>query len=436
MSLHRSSALGRLLVAAVATALALVGAVVRPTPAAAAPEAWSGTPVASSAVGDQACADFLFVGVRGSGEPAGYGPTVTRVRDGLAERWTTGSVRQVWLDYPAADPHTLTGVPMASLLLDQPMPSTEYFTSARTGATRLATLLTDQASRCPAERTILAGFSQGAQVITAALGSAPEAPARLAAAILVGNPSHYPGQSVREISGSASQNAIGLGAMLYLLREQARRGGQTDRDQAVRTLIQTTINLYQGTFDVADIRAAMVAQHAEIPPLAYQSTYSVCQAGDLVCDAGQSMAQVMVQATTLSAEIDRTRPIHSGYTPEVLAPTIEAASTAIAALPPIAAPPASASSEPSSAARPQPTVQVTVDRQWWLVGVAVAAALPLLVVAFALGHRAGRRPSRPRRPVAGASASSADSPRSPVTASSSPDHRESSEPLPNGTPRA
>lgn len=384
-----------MVVAAVVSVTGL-GSLAPTPPAVAAPEAWNQRAVASSAAAEQPCADFLFIGVRGSGESPGYGPTVTRVRDGLAARWTKGSVRQVWLEYPAGDPHTLTSVSMASLLLDQPMPATTYFTSAATGATNLAAVLTDSASRCPAERTILAGFSQGAQVITSALGSVPEAPARLAAAILVGNPSHYPGQSVRELSGSASQNAIGLGAMLHLLREQARRGGQTNRDQAVRNLIQTTLNLYQGTIDTAAIRAAMQAQHSEIPPLAYQATYSVCQAGDLVCDAGQSMAEVMVQSTTLSAEIDRTRPIHGGYTPAVLAPTLVAASQAIAALPPVAAPPASASpsnragAPASAAAGASPTT--TVDRQWWLVGVAGAASLPLLAITFLLGHRTGRRP--------------------------------------------
>lgn len=391
---RRSAVHGCLVV--LACLFSLATGVVGATPAHAVPTAWTDRVQPSSAAGQQACADFVFIGVRGSGESPGYGPTVTRVRDGLASRWTKGTVRQLWLEYPASDPHTLANVPMQSLLLDQPMPTTEYFTSAETGAKNLATVLADSANRCPAERTILAGYSQGAQVITSALDAVPQAPSRLAAAILIGNPSHYPGQSVRELSGSASQNAIGLGAMLALLREQARRGGETNRDQAVRNLIQTTINLYEGKIDTAAIRAAMVGQQAEIPPGAYQATYSVCQSGDLVCDAGPSMAQVMLQNTTLDSEISRTRPIHSGYTPQVLEATLAQASVAIAELPPLAVPaPSSSASAPDggrhpNGQQPAPVTTTTVDRQWGLVLVAVGSALPLLVVAYLMGHRHGR----------------------------------------------
>ena len=56
---------------------------------------------------------------------------------------------------------------------------------------------------------VLAGFSQGSQAITQALAQT-DTPQRLAGAILVGNPDHYPGQNVQEVSGDADQSAIGM----------------------------------------------------------------------------------------------------------------------------------------------------------------------------------------------------------------------------------
>ena len=77
------------------------------TGASAAPR-WTGKPVPSTKASSQPCASLLFVGVRGSGEKAPYGTTVSKARDALAARWKGhGSVREVWLDYPATDPHTL-----------------------------------------------------------------------------------------------------------------------------------------------------------------------------------------------------------------------------------------------------------------------------------------------------------------------------------------
>jgi hypothetical protein len=169
----------------------------------------------------------MFVGVRGSGETAPYGTTVTGIRDGLASRWAgRGTVRQVWLDYPAADPLTLKSASMSALLLDDPMPSTPYFDSARIGAERLSALLTGQSKRCPKEWVVLAGFSQGAQAITEALART-DTSSRLAGAILAGNPDHHPGQNAQELSGTAPLTSIGLSALLYYLRGRVEQVGGT-----------------------------------------------------------------------------------------------------------------------------------------------------------------------------------------------------------------
>lgn len=409
---HRSNGWPRLRIRRSVWSLLLIGALLSaalaPVPAQAKPNpaAWKANPVASGQAGQQACADFLFVGVRGSGEPDGYGDTVTGVRDGLAERWTHGTVRQVWLDYPAADPHTLTQVPMESLLFDDPMPKTEYFGSADTGAVALGAVLADSMKRCPAERTIMAGFSQGAQVITQALTTMPDAVNRLGAAILLGNPFHYPSQSIRELSGSASANAIGLGSLLYLLRHQAHEGDATSREQGVKNLLTALIALHEGTLTDAQVRRAVEGTGAEIPPGAYAHTYSACQAGDLVCDAGPAMTDVLLQNSTMDAEFTRTRPIHLGYSPTLLKGTLDQVSSDIAALPPLVVP-VSPSASPQPPALPSNSSGVPTGL--WLLGVGALAAIG---VGYGVGRWHSASTTRRRNLRSASSAGTASSPAS------------------------
>ncbi|WP_203568093.1 cutinase family protein [Aestuariimicrobium ganziense] len=346
------------------------------------PTGWQEAPTASSKAEEQPCSDYLFIGVRGSGERAPYGPTVTRVRDGLAQEWKQGEVRQVWLEYPAGDPHTLSRVPLHQLIFERPMPSTTYFDSAISGGRTLASLLVSEHARCPHERVVMAGFSQGAQVITRALALNAGHPLNVVASILVGNPSHYPGQSVRELSGDANAYATGLGAFLYVLREQARVGDQTSRNDAIRNLIKVTIELSEGRMATATVRAAMLREHAEIPPDSYARTYSVCRAGDMVCDAGPAMAQIMVQNSTMADEIDRTRPIHGNYSEAVLAPTLTEVNRFVGGLPPVPTP------TPPPSAPPVPTPAPDDDTTWWWAAGAVA------VVSLGLGWLLGRRSAR------------------------------------------
>lgn len=313
------------LVVLVSAALALAGAITGAPVAQAA--TWGDPPVKSSEAAGQDCADFLFIGVRGSGEPDGYGETVAGIRDGLAQRWDrSGTVRQTWLDYPAVAPQTLGKVNFEDLLFANPMPPTEYFDSAEVGGTRLAAVVNDSLRRCPNERILMAGFSQGAQVITRAMALTNPGD-RLVAAILLGNPSHYPGQNVRELSGSASAEAIGLGAYLALMRLIGAEA--PNRQTAVESMLQATFDMHEGKVDSARIRSAMEAVGAEIPAASYASTYSVCQAGDMVCDAGEPMAQMLVGATTMTAEINRTRPIHLGYKGAAVAATLDEVDAAI-----------------------------------------------------------------------------------------------------------
>ena len=63
----------------------------------------------------------------------------------------------------------------------------------------------------------------------------------LIAALLLGNPSHYPQQNVRELNGTASTNAIGLGAALTLLRKTGAE--HSSRQLAVEAMIQHTFDI-------------------------------------------------------------------------------------------------------------------------------------------------------------------------------------------------
>lgn len=353
---------------------------------------WRGVPVSSARASSQPCASLMFVGVRGSGEKAPYGTTITGIRDALASRWQgRGTVRQVWLDYQASDPLTLRNASMSSLLFDQTMPSTEYFDSAATGATRLSALLTSQSKRCPRERVVLAGFSQGAQAITEALART-DVSTRLAGAILAGNPDHHPGQNVQELSGTAPLNSIGLAALLYYLRGQVGTAGE-NRGAQVRTLIQTTIDVHKGSFDMSAARTDIADHQALIPATAYPGTFSICLAGDPVCDAAPAMARILTMQSTLDSELQSGLVVHRRYTPQVLRATLDAVAAR-----------ANAVGAAASKGRPVPRGQtIGVQSGSWgrpQVLVAIGAGLVGLALGIAGGVLVGvRRSGRRRVPV-------------------------------------
>lgn len=402
MALPRPSRSARALPALVlALLLALSGA---PVAAAASPTpeaqnlrgpgvGWKADPVASGKASTQPCASVLFVGVRGSGEEEPYGKTITGVRDGLAARWEgRGSVRQVWLDYPAVDPHTLQNESLTRLLFDEKMPSTKYFDSAATGASRLVSLLREQGRRCPSEWVVLAGYSQGAQAITSAL-SQTDVSARLAGAILAGNPSHYPGQNVQELSGSAPLTSIGLASLLYDLRARAARV-EGSRDDQVKELIQATIDLHNDDQNLAELRSAMKREKAVVPASAYPATYSICQEGDPVCDAAPAMTRILTIQSTWEQELRKASSAHAVYTPEVLKTSLNATANRMNAV-------ARADAKGNPVPRGQ-QVDVTVNR-WGpaQIGVAMAAGVAGLLIGLGAATLRGRR----RRAVSGRAAS-------------------------------
>lgn len=345
---------------------------------------WDAAPVPSTLATRTDCASVLFVGVRGSGETPPYGGTITGVRDALAQKWQgRGTVRQVYLDYPAADPHTLQDAPMSALLFDRTMPSTPYFDSAADGANKLVSLLANEKKQCPDEWVVLAGFSQGAQAITQALAST-DAPERLAGAILIGNPDHYPGQNVQEISGTADKSAIGMAAILHYLREQANEVPHADRDTQMKSVIRATLGLSQESWDLDALAKDMTAAKAAIPASAYPQTYSVCLKGDPVCDSDAALTRILTLQSSWQDELNQGRPIHMGYTRSVMEDSIDRIADRVNAI---------AAADSKGSPVPHGTT-VTVHSSAWgvpQIATVVGAGIVCLVIGWAVGRRRRRR---------------------------------------------
>lgn len=284
---------------------------------------WDDHPTASRDLGDLPCRELLFVGVRGSAEQVPWGNTVNRAREGLAERLLDRSVNQVWLEYPAVDPHTLRTADLEGAVLEATPRASRYFASVDAGSAELTRVLGASARECPGQQVVVVGFSQGAQVITRALAGGADS-STLAGALLLGNPAHHPGQNVREVGGQLDTPAIGLAATLTYLRSRARPQEATTRRQAVHNLVSEVFALHRGEVSNSAIAATLEAGGDVIAPGEYSRVLSICSTGDVVCDAAPAMSRVLTSATGLEDEFATARPIHGGYAGEVLHPGIEA----------------------------------------------------------------------------------------------------------------
>lgn len=143
------------------------------------------------------CADVLFLGARGSGQPisgstndgqSGLGPQVYQVSQRLGRDLPGRTVDVQALDYPALD---------TQLLLTD---AAAYFAGLEQGVSTAKSDLRRQADQCPEQRIVLAGYSQGAMVmhrVLQDLSSAPDAKARsilahLGGAVLIADGDRLP----------------------------------------------------------------------------------------------------------------------------------------------------------------------------------------------------------------------------------------------------
>ncbi|MCA4133050.1 fibronectin type III domain-containing protein [Arthrobacter sp. M4] len=111
---------------------------------------------------DPTCRDVLIMGVAGSGQ-SGFGREVQIAVDELSLNISSKkTVRSMALNYPAASIDVLKDDLAIALLLQSPW---NYFASVGDGTVSLINHLSDEALRCPDEKWVLVGYSQGALVI-------------------------------------------------------------------------------------------------------------------------------------------------------------------------------------------------------------------------------------------------------------------------------
>jgi hypothetical protein len=194
------------------TALAAITAVIATTPV-------SPAAAANARTTQTTCADVLFLGARGSSEPGpgtpgwkpvtsdpyGLGrPVNSAYADLMAQLGPQRTVFVVSLRYAATSALTLAA------------DRKRYFRNLTLGITRAIADLTRQATACPDQDLVLAGFSQGAIVMHRVLHelAARKADAailsRVVAAILIGDGDQVPDDNEVRF-GSAPLKAHGVG---------------------------------------------------------------------------------------------------------------------------------------------------------------------------------------------------------------------------------
>lgn len=159
-------------------------------------------PVAQDGL-QQQCADVLFLGVRGSGETVDFGGIIgPAASDYMAKIGSSRVVRFAPVEYPAA--------PVSDLIWDSakamvdPNSAWSYMASVDDGVAAARAVLNDSKTRCPNEKWVIAGYSQGALVAHRVLTNFfSQESARMAGVLLVANPGRTPDAGMNK-SGSAS----------------------------------------------------------------------------------------------------------------------------------------------------------------------------------------------------------------------------------------
>lgn len=281
---------------------------------------WPDRPVSSAQAAGTACADVLFVGVRGSVEAPPYGGTVRSWRDALAARTASldpdalgaGRVREFDLNYPATAPETILSAGLPRLLFDAELPGSAFTDSVAAGVSELRGVLDDARTRCPQERWVLVGYSQGAQVINQALAADGDHD-QLVAAVLLGNPGHFAGQQVTEVSGSAPETANGLMSALYYIRGSAAAGRDTGgQAQAQADGVKAMLELGQSRVVEQTMIDSATAGGLALPASDREDVQSICAEDDLVCDAGAGLYRVLLSGR-IEPEIQRAAGPHGSY---------------------------------------------------------------------------------------------------------------------------
>jgi hypothetical protein len=232
------------LLALLACLVALLGALVlAPATSARADTVWN-TEVSSTAyLGAPApCTDLLYVAVRGAGENRGDGRTLDALTDtvqgGLDRRDADATVTPVFIDFASTDVATLLDETTGATALPA-----DYTQAVATGVTRLTAVLSHARTDCPSQKWVLAGYSQGGQVIDQVLQSSTDLD-RIVGVALIGDAGNYAGKPQTLVGDDANASGQGL--------------------------------------------ADALASRVTTPEALASVTWSLCSAGDVVCDSTPS----------------------------------------------------------------------------------------------------------------------------------------------------
>lgn len=255
-------------IAALAAVGALAATLLAPAGAAAS------TPVRSQvgvpAAKQQACADVVFFGLRGSGQGPidhrGYGPQVWYAMDGIKKRVTDLSYASFPVEYPAEGVEILNptkgqvvkGLPLG-IYEWRKTNAARYFASIASGVGALGTMVDLRGDQCPDESIVLLGYSQGAAAVHQFLNRVEDDGDldlldRIAAVVLIADPDRV-AESAATNFGTAPSGAQGVEA-------------------------------YQGSGQTSWLK--MPGPRRDIPADVSDRTVSVCNKRDTVCDFAPS----------------------------------------------------------------------------------------------------------------------------------------------------
>ena len=291
----RPSSAGSILAAGASSAR---GAVTNPAVAASAL-------AASTSTAPTDCADVLFVGARGSGEPGpgdrgweptkddpyGLGATIESARQRLvADLGTNRTMQTESVSYVANGVQTILHAP------------NQYFANLNVGVTWTLGVLGGEARNCPAQQIVLAGFSQGAMVMHRVLHDLTNSKtasdrallARVAAAILVGDGDQVPYDN-EVLDGTAGAGAKGIGHLYPSISHTSN----AKFPQSLGVKVQRVCYRHDPVCDVTE---------AELNPIAFHIHTSYPGGASLLGAADQAALDVRnmpaPRALTITAPVD------------------------------------------------------------------------------------------------------------------------------------